>query len=126
MGESFSEKVTGSEANEHANQQFSDFSCFATVRENGVEPVSAGEGRASSSVWTTEASRPVNQRPKLSTCQRPKLSSLATFSSTALMMSRMASANFINNVHVKHSRYLRQKCRIVTQWGGNFWTLFPP
>ena len=29
----------------------------------------------------------VKQRPKLSTCQRPKLSSLATFSSTALMMS---------------------------------------
>ncbi len=29
----------------------------------------------------------VNQHPKRSTCQRPKLSSLATFSSTALMTS---------------------------------------
>ena len=28
----------------------------------------------------------VNQRPKLSTCQRPKLSSLATFSSTTFMV----------------------------------------
>ena len=28
----------------------------------------------------------VNQRPKLSTCQRPNLSSLATFSGTAFMV----------------------------------------
>ena len=68
----------------------------------------------------------VKQRPKRSTCQRPKLSSLATFSSTALMTSRMASANFDYNINVMHSRYLRLKRRIVTHGGGNFWTLFPP
>ena len=39
MGELLSAKVTGSEANEHANQQFSVFSRFTTVRGNGVEPI---------------------------------------------------------------------------------------
>ena len=47
----------------------------------------------------------VNQRLKLSTCQRPKLSSLATFSGNALLVKRMAPANFDNNINVIHSRY---------------------
>jgi len=38
MGEVFRAKVTGSEASEHANQQFSVFSCFTVLRGNGVEP----------------------------------------------------------------------------------------
>ena len=68
----------------------------------------------------------VNQRLKLSTCQRPKLSSLATFSGNALLVKRMAPANFDNNIHVIHSRYPRLNRRRMTHGGGNYWTLFPP
>ena len=34
--------------------------------------------------------------------------------SDRLFLYRMAPANFVNDVHIKHSRYLRLKHRIVT------------
>ena len=41
-----------------------------------------------------------------------------------LLLQCIAPAYFVNDVHVKHSRYPRHKYRMVTYWGGNYWTLF--
>ena len=43
-----------------------------------------------------------------------------------LLLYRVPPANFVNDVHIKHSRYLRFNRPMVAHWGGNYWTLFPP